>query len=115
MGQPVPLYVQYFSLEATLCPDLLSLCAGSQAKSLPPSFCTGAIGAARDLESLCERGVTHVLNASPVVPCFHKKHLRYHVVHILDDPEAQIHTNFQRCNSFIHKVSSWHACGLHRH
>ena len=105
----MPLSVQYLSLQAALCPDLLSLFCWSQLTVQHPCFCTGAISAARDLEGLRERGVTHVLNASPVVPCFYKKHLRYHVVHILDDPEAQIHKNFQSCNSFIHKVSSSHA------
>lgn len=90
MRQPVPLY-------------------GLQLIMQNPCFCTGAISAARDLEGLRERGVTHVLNASPVVPCFHKKHLHYHVVQILDDPEAQIHKNFQSCNKFIHKVSSSYA------
>ena len=34
---------------------------------------TGSIGAARNLEALRGCGVTHVVNASPIVPCFHRR------------------------------------------
>lgn len=33
----------------------------------------GSIGAARNLEALRGCGVTHVVNASPIVPCFHRR------------------------------------------
>jgi hypothetical protein len=37
----------------------------------------GSIGAARDLAALKAAGITHVLNASPAVPCFHQGALTY--------------------------------------
>lgn len=65
---------------------------------------TGPIGAARNLDSLQISGITHVLNASPVIPCFHKRHLRYKKIVVYDDPDDDIARFFDESNRFIHKV-----------
>ena len=64
----------------------------------------GGIGAARNLAGLQEQGVTHVLNVSPVVPCFHRKALRYKTVTVYDDPDSNIAQYFSDTNKYIHKV-----------
>lgn len=64
----------------------------------------GPIGAARNLESLQKCGISHVLNASPVIPCFHKRHLRYKKVLVYDDPDDDISRYFDESSRFIHKV-----------
>ena len=48
---------------------------------------TGGVGAARNLDALRAAGISHVVNASPLVPCFHKAALRYRVVPVFDDAE----------------------------
>lgn len=65
---------------------------------------TGPIGAARNLDSLQKSGITHVLNASPVIPCFHKRHLRYKKILVYDDPGDDIARFFDESSRFIHKV-----------
>lgn len=64
----------------------------------------GPIGAARNVESLLKSGITHVLNASPVIPCFHKRQFRYKKFLIYDDPDDDIARFFDESNKFIHKV-----------
>lgn len=61
----------------------------------------GGVGAARDLKALQALGVTHVLNASPIVPCFHRKHLRYKAVVVYDDSEEDIAQFFDASAAFI--------------
>lgn len=83
---------------------------------------TGSLGAARNLEGLRKRGVTHVLNASPIVPCFHRGHFRYKCVPVYDDVDEDISSFFSETNRFIAKVTdSAHtrlqqalACTVHR-
>ena len=81
----------------------------------------GPIGAARSLESLQKNGITHVLNASPVIPCFHKRHLRYKKVLVYDDPDDDISRHFDESSRFINKVQPCTACdraavtGLNNH
>lgn len=50
------------------------------------------------------KGITHVLNASPVIPCFHKRHLRYKQIFVYDDPDEDISAFFEESNKFINKV-----------
>ena len=66
---------------------------------------TGSLGAARNLEGLRKRGVTHVLNASPIVPCFHRGHFRYKCVPVYDDVDEDISSFFSETNRFIAKVT----------
>ena len=67
-------------------------------------FDAGSIGSARNLEALKKRGITHVLNASPIVPRFHKKHFSYLTVHVYDDPEEDIARFFHQATCFIARV-----------
>ncbi len=64
----------------------------------------GSLGAARNLEGLQKRGVTHVLNASPIVPCFHRHHFRYKCVPVYDDVDEDISSFFAETNRFIARV-----------
>ena len=64
----------------------------------------GGVGAARDLHRLKVLGVTHVVNASPIVPCFHKKALHYCFVGVYDDPEEDIAQFFPSVCHYISKV-----------
>lgn len=65
----------------------------------------GGVGAARDFERLNALGITHVVNASPLVPCFHKKTLHYRSVSVFDDPQEDIAQFFPAVNYYIGKVS----------
>ena len=56
------------------------------------------------MEGLQKRGVTHVLNASPIVPCFHRRHFRYKCVPVYDDVDEDISSFFAETNRFISKV-----------
>lgn len=69
-----------------------------------PGLYIGPIGAARNLESLQKNGITHVLNASPVIPCFHKRTLRYKKLSVYDDPDDDISSFFDESNKFIQKA-----------
>ena len=64
----------------------------------------GSIGAARNLEALRREGVTHILNASPIVPCFHRHQFKYKVVSIYDDAQENIAQFFDETNKYISKV-----------
>ena len=66
----------------------------------------GSIGSARNLEGLKKRGITHVLNASPVVPRFHKRHFSYMTIHVYDDAEEDITRFFHQAACFIARVSA---------
>lgn len=63
----------------------------------------GGVGAARDLEALEALGVTHVVNASPIVPCFHRKRLRYRSIVVYDDEQDDIAQHFAATSAFIAK------------
>jgi protein tyrosine phosphatase (PTP) superfamily phosphohydrolase (DUF442 family) len=63
----------------------------------------GGVGAARDLEALQALGVTHVVNASPVVPCFHRRKMRYRSICVYDDEHDDIAQFFEATNAFIAK------------
>ncbi|KAL0042951.1 hypothetical protein WJX79_004797 [Trebouxia sp. C0005] len=69
-----------------------------------PGLYIGPIGAARNLESLQKNGITHVLNASPVIPCFHKRQLRYKKLLVYDDPDDDIARFFDESSTFIQKA-----------
>lgn len=63
----------------------------------------GGIAVARNLGALQAAGISHVVNASPIVPCFHRSWLRYHVVAVFDDEEEDIMQFFESTNSYIAK------------
>jgi hypothetical protein len=62
------------------------------------------VGAARELQRLQDLGVTHVVNASPIVPCFHRKALHYQTVDIYDDGDDDIKEHLQKTSVYISKV-----------
>ena len=47
-----------------------------------------------------------MLNASPIVPCFHRRQLRYKVVTVFDDAQEDIAQFFEETNRYIAKVTS---------
>lgn len=75
----------------------------------------GGVGAARDLEQLEALGVTHVVNASPIVPCFHRKRLRYRSICVYDDEQDDIAQHFAAAIAFIAKVRCYVSCCTCRH
>ena len=48
-----------------------------------------------------------MLNASPIVPCFHRRQLRYKVVTVYDDAQEDIAQFFEETNRYIAKVKSY--------
>jgi hypothetical protein len=87
---------------ASCAPATASAHASTQACDLVPG--TGGVGAARDLEKLEALGVTHIVNASPIVPCFHRKRLRYRSICVYDDEQDDIAQHFAAATAFIAKV-----------
>lgn len=69
-----------------------------------PFYGTGGIAAARNLQALKAAGVSHVVNASPIVPCFHRGRLHYRVVSVYDDEAEDITQHFPATNRYIAKV-----------
>lgn len=69
-----------------------------------PGIYLGGVGAARELQRLQDLGVTHVVNASPIVPCFHRKALHYQTVDIYDDGDDDIKEHLQKTSVYISKV-----------
>lgn len=48
--------------------------------------------------------MTHILNASPIVPRFHERHFSYMTVHVYDDAEEDIARFFHQAACFIARV-----------
>ncbi len=65
----------------------------------------GPIGAARNLKGLRKRGITHILNVSPVVPCYFKDNpegaFTYHLVPIYDDSSVDLLPHLETAVEFI--------------
>lgn len=57
-----------------------------------PGVFVGGAGAARNLKALRKRGITHIVNAAPTVPCHFADNpegcFTYLTLHLFDDPEA---------------------------
>jgi protein-tyrosine phosphatase len=68
-----------------------------------PGLFIGSLGAAKNLPALHKEGVTHILNASPIVPCYHRRHFRYKVVSVYDDAQEDISQHFEEANKYIAK------------
>ena len=65
---------------------------------------TGSIGAARNKAGLQKAGIHFIVNASPVVPCFHGGTFHYKSVNVYDDHDEDIAQYFAETNSFIDQV-----------
>jgi hypothetical protein len=76
------------------------------------SLSAGGIGAARNLAALRGLAITHVVNASPIVPCFHAGCLRYRTVAVFDDAGEDIAQFFDATNRWIDKVQNSTNCSL---
>ena len=65
----------------------------------------GPIGAARNLKALRKCGITHIINASPVVPCYFRDNPEgafvYHLVPIYDDAAVDLTGHIEEANDFI--------------
>ena len=68
------------------------------------AWCSGSVGAARNKHGLQKAGIKFVLNASPVVPCFHGGCFRYKTVAVYDDVDENIAQHFLDTNAFIDQV-----------
>ena len=70
------------------------------------SWChfAGSIGAARSRATLKALGISHIVNASPLVPCFHRHTFKYKTVTVYDDADEDIRQHFQSTNQFISEV-----------
>jgi protein-tyrosine phosphatase len=68
-----------------------------------PGLFIGSLGAAKNLPALHKEGITHILNASPIVPCYHRRHFRYKVVSVYDDAQEDISQHFEEANKYIDK------------
>ena len=64
----------------------------------------GSLGAARSRATLKRLGISHIVNASPVVPCFHRHSFKYKTVCVYDDDEEDIMQHFHETNTFINEV-----------
>ena len=78
---------------AQRCP--LAQPALPQPPHLSPLSPAGGAGAARNLKALRKVGVTHILTASPAVPCFFadnppERAFRYLSLRLWDDPGADL-------------------------
>jgi len=62
-----------------------------------------ASGGAKNLQSLTDAGITHIVNAAPVVPCFFKEKGSFQYLHLdlYDTSEADISQHFEPVSDFI--------------
>lgn len=70
-------------------------------------FISGA-GGAKNWEALEGAGITHVINASPAIPCFFKgkSSIEYLMVDVYDTAEADIAQHFEAASEFISSALS---------
>ncbi|GAB4815524.1 hypothetical protein N2152v2_002570, partial [Parachlorella kessleri] len=68
-----------------------------------PGLYIGPVGAARNLKALQKAGITHILNASPALPCFFAEHgsFKYLVADLFDDAAADLLAHVDAANRFI--------------
>lgn len=70
-----------------------------------PGLYIGGVGAARNLRALRKRGITAVVNASPLVPCHFRDNpegeFAYLVLPLFDDPDAELAPHVAAANAFI--------------
>jgi Dual specificity phosphatase, catalytic domain len=70
-----------------------------------PGLFIGPIGAARNLKALRKRGITHIFNVSPIVPCYFRDNpegaFTYHLVPIYDDASVDLLPHLEAAVEFI--------------
>lgn len=67
-----------------LSPQLRIFRKGVTAAEVAPGLYIGCAAAAKNREGLVGAGITHIVNASPVVPCYHREDIEYLAVDIHD-------------------------------
>ncbi|EFN57172.1 hypothetical protein CHLNCDRAFT_30542 [Chlorella variabilis] len=77
-----------------------------------PGLYIGGAGAARNLKALRKRGITHIVNAAPSVPCHFKDNpegcFAYLSLPLFDDADADLLAHVDASNAFI---SAARRCG----
>lgn len=70
-----------------------------------PGLFIGPMGAARNLKALRKCGITHILNVSPVVPCYFRDNpegaFAYHLVPIYDDASVELAPHLHESVQFM--------------
>ena len=70
-----------------------------------PGLYVGGVGGAKNRKRLAECGVTHVVNASPVIPCFYEEDFKYLVLQgFYDHADENIDEMITSSNAFIHEA-----------
>ena len=82
------------------CPPLKAL-RDDEVSEVAPGVFVGGVGGAKNLTRLRACGVTHVVNASPVLPCFYKEHFQYLVLDLYDSCSESASQFFQDSNAFM--------------
>lgn len=103
LAHPYPRPACNAACQACRAARLLASSSPAPCSPPPPPPPAGAVGAARNLKALQKAGITHVVNASPAVPCFFREHgtFEYLAVDLYDDPSADLLVHVDRVNEFI--------------
>ena len=65
----------------------------------------GGVGGARNKSKLLECGITHIVNASPVIPCFYEQDFQYLLLQgFYDQSSENIDEMIEMSNVFIHNA-----------
>ena len=66
-----------------------------------PGLYIGNVRGAKRSKRLQAEGVTHILNCSPMVPCFHRDKFRYLELEVYDDSDEDIAQHFEAAIAFV--------------
>ena len=66
-----------------------------------PGLFIGNVRGAKRSKRLQAEGVTHVLNCSPMVPCFHRDKFHYLELEVYDDSDEDISQHFEAAIAFV--------------
>jgi hypothetical protein len=70
-----------------------------------PGLYVGGVGGAKNRERLLACGITHVVNASPVIPCFYEQDFEYLLLEgFYDQSSENIDEMIEMSNAFIHRA-----------
>jgi len=75
----------------------------NQLHRVAPGLFIAAVGGAKNLEAIRAAGITHIVNASPLVPCFHEGSpgLEYRRVDVYDTADADLAAHFAPVSAHI--------------
>ena len=66
-----------------------------------PGLFIGNVRGAKRSKRLQTEGITHVLNCSPMVPCFHRDKFHYLELEVYDDSDEDISQHFEAAIAFV--------------